>query len=130
MVIQVIEKIILHMDNVYNIPNLRGWGMACKTNLPSNTAFRGFGVPQTLLVVENMVNDVAIKLGRAAEEVSGSANVKLVGMSCRTQGLKEDPCVPCVSRYERRTCTRDSLLLTTRWSLTPKICIAVGTSVW
>uniref|UniRef100_A0AAR2J624 FAD-binding PCMH-type domain-containing protein n=1 Tax=Pygocentrus nattereri TaxID=42514 RepID=A0AAR2J624_PYGNA len=43
----VIEKILLHMDNAYNILNLRGQSAACKTNLPSNTAFRGFGVPQT-----------------------------------------------------------------------------------
>ncbi|XP_061572162.1 aldehyde oxidase 6 [Cololabis saira] len=65
----VIEKILLHMDNCYNIPNLRGRSAACRTNLPSNTAFRGFGVPQTLLVVENMMNDVALVLGRPADQI-------------------------------------------------------------
>ncbi|KAL7831548.1 hypothetical protein SRHO_G00310510 [Serrasalmus rhombeus] len=65
----VIEKILLHMDSAYNILNLRGQSAACKTNLPSNTAFRGFGVPQTLMVIENMVNDVAVVLGRPAEEI-------------------------------------------------------------
>ncbi|XP_036417928.1 aldehyde oxidase 3-like [Colossoma macropomum] len=65
----VIEKILLHMDNAYNILNLRGQSAACKTNLPSNTAFRGFGVPQTLMVIENMINDVAMALGRPAEEI-------------------------------------------------------------
>ncbi|KAL7834119.1 hypothetical protein AOLI_G00290790 [Acnodon oligacanthus] len=65
----VIEKILLHMDNTYNIPNLRGQSAACKTNLPSNTAFRGFGVPQSLMVIENMINDVAVLLGRPAEEI-------------------------------------------------------------
>uniref|UniRef100_A0A8C7FCI6 Aldehyde oxidase 1 n=1 Tax=Oncorhynchus kisutch TaxID=8019 RepID=A0A8C7FCI6_ONCKI len=59
----VIEKILLHLDNAYNVPNLRGRSVACKTNLPSNTAFRGFGVPQSMLVTENMINDVAMKLG-------------------------------------------------------------------
>uniref|UniRef100_A0A7N8YBF1 Aldehyde oxidase 6 n=1 Tax=Mastacembelus armatus TaxID=205130 RepID=A0A7N8YBF1_9TELE len=39
------------------------------THLPSNTAFRGFGVPQCLMVVENMVNDVAMALGRPADQV-------------------------------------------------------------
>lgn len=66
---QVAEKILLHMDNAYNIPNLRGRCAACRTNLPSNTAFRGFGVPQSLLVVENMLNDVAMVLGRPADQV-------------------------------------------------------------
>ncbi|KAL1021810.1 hypothetical protein UPYG_G00018360 [Umbra pygmaea] len=65
----VIEKILLHLDNAYNVPNLRGQSVACKTNLPSNTAFRGFGVPQSMMVTENMINDVAMKLGRNAEEI-------------------------------------------------------------
>uniref|UniRef100_A0A3B4H0Y7 xanthine dehydrogenase n=1 Tax=Pundamilia nyererei TaxID=303518 RepID=A0A3B4H0Y7_9CICH len=65
----VAEKMVLHMDTAYNIPNLRGRGTACKTNLPSNTAFRGFGVPQGLLIVENMINDVAMVLGCPADKV-------------------------------------------------------------
>lgn len=65
----VTEKILLHMDTAYNIPNLRGRAGACRTNLPSNTAFRGFGVPQSLLVVENMLNDVAMKLGLPADKI-------------------------------------------------------------
>ncbi|KAI4874106.1 hypothetical protein NFI96_007919 [Prochilodus magdalenae] len=65
----VAEKILLHMDNAYNILNLLGKAAACKTNLPSNTAFRGFGVPQSMLVIENIITDVAMKLGRPAEEI-------------------------------------------------------------
>lgn len=67
------------MDNAYNIPNLRGHSTACRTNLPSNTAFRGFGVPQTMTVVENMVNDVAMVLGRPADQVRGSGVVERSG---------------------------------------------------
>ncbi|XP_068165202.1 aldehyde oxidase 6 [Antennarius striatus] len=65
----VAEKVLLHMDNAYNIPNLRGSCSICRTNLPSNTAFRGFGVPQSLLVVENMIEDVALALGRPVNQV-------------------------------------------------------------
>uniref|UniRef100_A0A673CXA8 xanthine dehydrogenase n=1 Tax=Sphaeramia orbicularis TaxID=375764 RepID=A0A673CXA8_9TELE len=65
----VIEKILLHMDNAYNIPHLRGSGAACRTNLPSNTAFRGFGVPQSLMFVENMITDVSMVLGLPADKV-------------------------------------------------------------
>ncbi|CAG5932291.1 unnamed protein product [Menidia menidia] len=50
----IVEKILLHMDNAYNIPNLRGRAAACRTNLPSNTSFRGFGVPQSLLVIREI----------------------------------------------------------------------------
>ncbi|XP_024144651.1 aldehyde oxidase 6 [Oryzias melastigma] len=63
------EKFLLHMENTYSIPNLRGFAAACRTNLPSNTAFRGFGVPQCLFVIENMVNDVALLLGRPADQI-------------------------------------------------------------
>uniref|UniRef100_A0A8D3E3Y3 xanthine dehydrogenase n=1 Tax=Scophthalmus maximus TaxID=52904 RepID=A0A8D3E3Y3_SCOMX len=67
--IQVTEKILLHIDNVYNIPNLRASCAACRTNLPSNTAFRGFGVPQSLIVIENIVDNVAAVLGRPADQI-------------------------------------------------------------
>ncbi|XP_041638215.1 aldehyde oxidase 6 [Cheilinus undulatus] len=65
----VVDKIVLHVDAAYKIPNLRACATACRTNLKSNTAFRGFGVPQTLLVVENMFNDVAMVLGRPADQI-------------------------------------------------------------
>uniref|UniRef100_A0A665VNZ2 FAD-binding PCMH-type domain-containing protein n=1 Tax=Echeneis naucrates TaxID=173247 RepID=A0A665VNZ2_ECHNA len=67
--LMVVEKLLLHMDNAYNIPNLRGRGTVCRTNLPSNTAFRGFGVPQAVLIVENVINDVAAALGRPADQI-------------------------------------------------------------
>ncbi|XP_076008116.1 aldehyde oxidase 6 [Genypterus blacodes] len=67
--ILVAEKVLLHVDHAYNIPNLRGCSAVCKTNLPSNTAFRGFGVPQSLFVVENMINDVAMILGRPPDQI-------------------------------------------------------------
>lgn len=38
----VMERAMTHIDNCYNIPNVRLNGTLCKTNLPTNTAFRGF----------------------------------------------------------------------------------------
>lgn len=37
---------MFHFENSYYIPNAYVLGYSCKTNLPSNTAFRGFGGPQ------------------------------------------------------------------------------------
>lgn len=42
----VMERAVFHIDNSYNIPNIDCHGWVCRTNLPSNTAFRGFGGPQ------------------------------------------------------------------------------------
>jgi len=58
------------MDNAYKIPNLRCWAYACKTNLPSNTAFRGFGFPQSALVTETWITGVADKTGLSPEKVT------------------------------------------------------------
>lgn len=64
------ERALFHMDNCYKIPNIRGTGRLCKTNLPSNTAFRGFGGPQGMLIAEYWMSDVAVTCGLPAEEVS------------------------------------------------------------
>uniref|UniRef100_A0A8C5QI35 FAD-binding PCMH-type domain-containing protein n=1 Tax=Leptobrachium leishanense TaxID=445787 RepID=A0A8C5QI35_9ANUR len=42
---------LVKMDSAYNFPNLNCRAIACKTNLPSNTAFRGFGFPQTVITL-------------------------------------------------------------------------------
>ncbi|MFL5321035.1 MAG: molybdopterin cofactor-binding domain-containing protein, partial [Myxococcaceae bacterium] len=54
---------LFHMDNAYFIPALRIVGQVCRTNLPSNTAFRGFGGPQGMVVIEEILNRAAERLG-------------------------------------------------------------------
>ncbi|XP_077304771.1 aldehyde oxidase-like [Lithobates pipiens] len=65
----VVEVGLMDMDSAYKIPNLRCKGTACKTNLPSNTAFRGFGYPQAAFVTETWMSEIAIKTGLPAEKV-------------------------------------------------------------
>uniref|UniRef100_A0A8C4VEH4 Aldehyde oxidase 1 n=1 Tax=Falco tinnunculus TaxID=100819 RepID=A0A8C4VEH4_FALTI len=65
----VAEVSLLKMDNAYKIPNLRCCAYACKTNLPSNTAFRGFGFPQSALVTETWITGVADKTGLSPEKI-------------------------------------------------------------
>ncbi|XP_053568605.1 xanthine dehydrogenase/oxidase [Bombina bombina] len=65
----IIDRTLLHMDNAYKIPNIRGLGYVCKTNLPSNTAFRGFGGPQGMMVTETWMSDIALTCGLPPEQV-------------------------------------------------------------
>ena len=65
----VLERTILHADNAYFIPDIDIRGRVCRTNLPSNTAFRGFGAPQAVAVMENILQEVAISLRKDAYEV-------------------------------------------------------------
>ncbi|XP_040297422.1 aldehyde oxidase-like [Bufo bufo] len=57
----IMEISVLQTDASYHIPNLRCQGKVCKTNLPSNTSFRGFGFPQSALITEVWVDEVAAK---------------------------------------------------------------------
>jgi xanthine dehydrogenase large subunit len=65
----VLERAMLHTDNSYFIPTIRITGRVCKTNLPSNTAFRGFGGPQGVACIENIVEDIARSLNKDSLEI-------------------------------------------------------------
>ncbi|KAF2076171.1 hypothetical protein CYY_002524 [Polysphondylium violaceum] len=57
--IGVLDRAIFHSENAYKVPNIRVVGKLCKTNLPSNTAFRGFGGPQGMMVCENWIEKIS-----------------------------------------------------------------------
>nr|XP_034607198.1 xanthine dehydrogenase-like isoform X4 [Setaria viridis] len=65
----VLQRAMLHSDNVYDILNIRVSGQVCLTNIPSNTAFRGFGAPQGMLIAENWIHHMAMELQRSPEEI-------------------------------------------------------------
>lgn len=57
----VLEHAMFHSDIVNEISNARNNGKVCFTNFPSNTAFRGFGRPQGMLIAENWIQRIAWK---------------------------------------------------------------------
>ncbi len=57
------ERTLFHATNSYFIPNVSTTVFSCKTNLPPNTAFRGFGGPQGMFVIESAIADAADKIG-------------------------------------------------------------------
>jgi len=62
----ILERTLFHCTNSYNIPNVLATAHSCKTNLPPNTAFRGFGGPQGMFVMEAAIDHAAKQLGVAA----------------------------------------------------------------
>ncbi|MFC5272190.1 xanthine dehydrogenase molybdopterin binding subunit [Adhaeribacter terreus] len=62
----VLERTLFHCTNSYFIPNVKATAFSCKTNLPPNTAFRGFGGPQGMFVIEAALAHAAEKLGMEA----------------------------------------------------------------
>lgn len=59
----VLARALCHIDNTYWIPNARVAGRIARTNTVSNTAFRGFGGPQGMLVIEDILGRCAPMLG-------------------------------------------------------------------
>ncbi|MFD7032163.1 xanthine dehydrogenase molybdopterin binding subunit [Streptomyces sp. NPDC059917] len=59
----VVARALCHIDNTYWIPNARVRGRIARTNKVSNTAFRGFGGPQGMLVIEDVMGRCAPLLG-------------------------------------------------------------------
>lgn len=60
---------MFHFENAYKIPVSDVYGFVCKTNLTSNTAFRGFGGPQGMFVGESIVRHIAEYLNIAPAKV-------------------------------------------------------------
>lgn len=65
----ILERAMLHADNSYYIPNIHVTGRAYKTNLPSNTAYRGFGGPQGIAGIETIIDKIARQLKIDAAKV-------------------------------------------------------------
>jgi xanthine dehydrogenase large subunit len=65
----VLMRAMVHVDNAYYLPDVEITGLIAKTHLPSNTAFRGFGGPQGMLVGEEILDRVARHLGLPPEQV-------------------------------------------------------------
>lgn len=59
----VLERTLFHCTNTYYVPNVRATAYSCRTHLPPNTAFRGFGGPQGMFVIEAAIAKAADLLG-------------------------------------------------------------------
>ncbi|MCS7057341.1 MAG: xanthine dehydrogenase molybdopterin binding subunit [Meiothermus sp.] len=87
----VMARALCHVDNAYYIPNLRAVGRVCKTHKTSQTAFRGFGGPQGMVFIEEILDRVARSLGLPPEVVrernfyrrEGSRNITPYGQEVK-----------------------------------------------
>ncbi|WPP46604.1 xanthine dehydrogenase molybdopterin binding subunit [Pseudomonas sp. AN-1] len=59
----IVDRAMFHADNAYYLGDAQVTGHRCRTNHASNTAFRGFGGPQGMLVIEEIIERIARQLG-------------------------------------------------------------------
>ncbi|ODT18220.1 MAG: xanthine dehydrogenase molybdopterin binding subunit, partial [Kaistia sp. SCN 65-12] len=79
----VVARALTHTDNAYWIPHFRAVGYACRTNKQSNTAFRGFGGPQGVVVMEDALDRIGHRLARDPNEIRA--------LNFYTEGKDETP---------------------------------------
>ncbi|MGQ0739718.1 MAG: xanthine dehydrogenase molybdopterin binding subunit [Bacteroidota bacterium] len=65
----VMERTLFHCSNSYFVPNVKATAYSCRTHLPPNTAFRGFGGPQGMFVIEAAIDKAAQQLGIPASAI-------------------------------------------------------------
>ncbi|KAM8789643.1 aldehyde oxidase 2 isoform 3-T3 [Rhynchonycteris naso] len=92
---QVAEFLLLKLENAYKIRNRRFRSRACMTNLPSNTAFRGFGFPQGGLLTESCITAVAAKCGLLPEKVREKNMYKTVDKTIYKQAFNPETLIKC-----------------------------------
>ncbi|KAF4519991.1 hypothetical protein B566_EDAN005491 [Ephemera danica] len=84
---KVMNRALYIVTNSYDINDLFLRGYVCRTNLPSNTAMRGFGSPQALFIGEMIVEDVAAELGMDPALVRARNLLKEGDVTCFGQKL-------------------------------------------
>lgn len=76
------DRAICHVDNAYHLEHVEIVSHRCKTHTVSNTAFRGFGGPQGMMVIERVIDDIARSLGRDPLDVR---RVNYYGIATRNE---------------------------------------------
>lgn len=100
----IVDRAMFHTDNAYFLPAACVTGHRVKTHTVSNTAFRGFGGPQGMVAIENILDNIAREVGRDPLEVrklnfysaAGGRDITHYG-----QKIEQHIIGPLVDRLER-----------------------------
>ena len=114
----VADRAVFHVDNAYFLQDVEIASYRCKTHTQSNTAFRGFGGPQGMIVTETIMSDIAYTLGLDALDVrrrnlygTDSRNVTHYGMQVEDNILE-----PLLSKLELTAQYRKRLQAISVWN--------------
>jgi len=97
----VLERTLFHCTNSYYVPNVRVTAYSCRTNLPPNTAFRGFGGPQGMFVIEAAIHKAATALQIEASKIQ-KENLILTGNEFPYGQKARSEALHCWNEAEKR----------------------------
>ncbi|MFM2481297.1 xanthine dehydrogenase molybdopterin binding subunit [Celerinatantimonas sp. YJH-8] len=98
----IVDRAMFHVDNSYYLDAVRITGYRAMTNRVSNTAFRGFGGPQGMMLIEKIMDEIARKTGQDPLDVR---KINLYGSEGRHttpygQQVEEDWLLPLIEQLE------------------------------
>ncbi|KAL5459110.1 hypothetical protein PMIN06_002961 [Paraphaeosphaeria minitans] len=118
----VMDRCLTHFDNSYECPNVLLRGHVCKTNIHSNTAYRGFGAPQGQYFSETIMYNIAEGLGMDIDELRQKNLYKIGEHTPFLQHIDEDWHVPMIleqlsksADYEKRKKAVEDFNAKNRW---------------
>ncbi len=97
----VLERTLFHATNSYYVPNVKVTAHPCKTNIPPNTAFRGFGGPQGKFVIEAAIHHAARELGIPASKIQKTNLVEDGDTFCYGQVVENSEAGKCWKETEK-----------------------------
>lgn len=118
----VMDRCMTHLDNSYECPNVFLRGHVCRTNIHSNTAFRGFGAPQGMYFSETIMYNIAEGLGMDIDDLRQKNLYKIGEHTPFFQKIDEDWHVPMLlhqlaksSDYVKRKAAVADFNVKNRW---------------
>jgi xanthine dehydrogenase large subunit len=114
----VADRAVFHADNAYFLGDVEIVSYRCKTNIQSHTAFRGFGGPQGMIVIEAILGDIARALGKDPLDVR---KANLYGVTERNvthyqMTVEDNILAPLMARLERSSQYRARRAEIARWN--------------
>ena len=119
----VADRAIFHADNAYFLEDVDIASYRCKTNTQSHTAFRGFGGPQGMVVIEAIMGDIARQLGLDPLDVRGR-NLYGVGERDVTHyqmKVEDNILAPLLSKLEQTSSYRERKEAISAWNATSPV---------
>ncbi|KAL1637206.1 hypothetical protein SLS56_000865 [Neofusicoccum ribis] len=118
----VMDRCCTHIENCYEIPDVWIRGHVCRTNIHSNTAFRGFGGPQAMYITEQIMSAIAEETGIDIDELRVKNLYKVGDRTPFLQPIDEDWHIPTMleqlkknADYEKRKAAVAAFNATHKW---------------
>jgi xanthine dehydrogenase large subunit len=117
------DRALMHLDNAYFLEHVEIVSHRCKTHTVSNTAFRGFGGPQGMIVIEQIIDEIARSLGL---DVLAVRRANFYGIDSRNvthygQTIEDNIIGEIVDQLEVSSRYRERREMLTKWNVQSSI---------